>query len=1232
MDIEIVPETSLCLFKEIRVGNEAGAGNVIQIEVPSTSVTASFSRNPRPRRRVQITRPTIKDEEDFGRRLLASSSSIYFGAAHTYPRSIVWRILEGAKVLELRSADLSKSDRETKEATCILQLFFPNAIRYGGVALTDGEDHASLSLFVLTQGAELYTFTIRRDFFCYVKASEEGINKWCKIFKPSSFSINTPYRLFAETSLHIVVSLSDGRLLHLTRGSGGDGSHWHETTYSDGQWGSSLRGLVRWQGSNVVKFDGTALDQETPAGIALSSDRKHAFVVCLNHTLKVWNLDVARNVFSTDLLGQKREPHEIPKVMLDPGMEHKVQIFQADTITDGDLYYVMTFSPHGLGQFKIWAVRDPDEGALGIRDMFPEVTLRPPDPDPSPESKSIWKVADFKVRSAGKGREMEMWILMRSNKYYRLYHLKFDMYNFAIFWRDDWSMTASETLDQHPQPHISDDGPEDIRDMWLSFFLQPGRYPETVLETALSMYTVARKLGSPAKPSSSLKERMCSVIASNIRLRKTNTGSMDFKNYQADINKEWILFGQDVRDLNTSRWDVLSMAYDENVDMPWVVFADGYSAVRDCSRIETLAHNTSLNLAKSLNLLESPSIEIEEDAEPKLADELAVLVEAASAFRKSFNYSLRQSCKAVLITELWQDPLHSVPARMQSFYDQCNFAEEIADSCIGDLEAGLGSIGGYSGLETELFLAIINDLPQMSADASNLSVSKFGLKVLVEGARQMIDLHERVLLDLLIMVIFVNAEIDTEENSMESLDASKVYVVLLELLKQYQMMQWLVNNVRAYKEEPETHAPSTTSTIERQKSDKRSSSKTSTVLENLFAVDPKPQAYSQQSQSTALTRSIQDVLKWVIGGNEPSITLDSVLVYVQCNLLANQNIELASDFLRYQPSTAWATYIKGRLSLVQGQFTEAAIYFKKAAFKLCKLFIILFFPADPTDFLSSSARPKSSFDFQSASHNLLSPLEAAHLGNGLTSYYTHVLTLFESSQCHSYTSSFAQLALQFSPATETDQTSPLLVSLFHASLSTHDFSTAFSALSRHPDPTTLLPSLIVSMLSNNETPKLLSFPFSPTLHSAVDTFLLQKAQSSVIEPNESSRIPKYYNILSTWRLRHNDFRGAAAALLERLQRVQKLGARSGQISDGGEGVIEGYLTVINLLACAGEGWVLSGGDDGADIGNGEKRRVVTIKDVRKGYQDELDRRSMIENGRFGFECTNDNNEDEMDVL
>jgi len=45
----------------------------------------------------------------------------------------------------------------------------------------------------------------------------------------------------------------------------------------------------------------------------------------------------------------------------------------------------------------------------------------------------------------------------------------------------------------------------------------------------------------------------------------------------------------------------------------------------------------------------------------------------------------------------------------------------------------------------------------------------------------------------------------------------------------------------------------------------------------------------------------------------------------------------------------------------------------------------------------------------------------------------------------------------------------------------------------------------------------------------------------------------------------------------------------------------------------------------------EKRKVVTIEDVRRGYQKELDRRSVIESGRFRFMGGNREG-DERDVL
>lgn len=941
MDTKITPAPSLSLFKETKIGNECVPGQIIiQLKLPSSANLRSlpnFNRNSRPQRHVLKKKPSCPGEEEFARSVLSCAGSIHFGTAGRYPRSIAWRTLQNKKVLELRSVDLSKSDGEKREATIVIQLAFSNAIWDGGVALADPEDQDFLNVFVLTKDSELYTLTINRDFFCHAIASEEEIVRWYKIFKPSSFSMGIPHRLIAVNSLQLAVSLGNGKLLILKRSLRDDGSIWHETTYGGGGWASNFGSLIRWQGGKTIKYDGCSLDLDTATALALSPDGKHVWAVCLNHTFKVWSLDTAVSVFSLDLLGQTREPHEMRKVALDPNILHTLQVFQTESKTGGDEYYVMTFSPIGLGQFKIWGIRDPNEASRGIRDIFPEYVLPPPDPDPSPESKAIWKVADFQVNSAEKGKGMEIWVLMRSNKQYRLYSLTFGLEDLANQWQDSWLQTTLEMPDRHIQPSILDSGPEDVTDLWLKLLLYPGRYPETVLETALSMYSSARKVDIPSKHNSSYVQRVCGAVTSHIRLQQ-NGADMDFQKYREDLNQEWSLLWQDVRDLNNSRWGVLSLGFDKTTDIAWITFADGHSVIRECSRIEVLAHNTPWDLAQSMNLLETPSVEVGgEPREPKLPDELAVLVEAATKFRQTFGDPLRQKFNLVVTSELWQEPSSSVLDRMQSFYDKFNFAEEIRDIEISALEAGLESIGGYNGLETSSFLAIIDELPQvMLAEVSGLVSTCFGLKVLVEGARQMINLYERVLVDLLVMVVFISTEVDGDEYALKFFDGEKLYVIILEQLKRYQMMQWLARNIRS-----QTVAVVDDRTIVGQASDQLPSDANhngpSTVLENLFAIDVKPQEHSLQSQSAALTHSMQDILKWVTGGNEPTITLDIVLVHVQCSLLVNRNLDLALDFLCFQPSTAWATYIKGRLYLLRGEYTEASFHFKRAAYKLCKL-------------------------------------------------------------------------------------------------------------------------------------------------------------------------------------------------------------------------------------------------------------------------------------------------------
>lgn len=114
-------------------------------------------------------------------------------------------------------------------------------------------------------------------------------------------------------------------------------------------------------------------------------------------------------------------------------------------------------------------------------------------------------------------------------------------------------------------------------------------------------------------------------------------------------------------------------------------------------------------------------------------------------------------------------------------------------------------------------------------------------------------------------------------------------------------------------------------------------------------------------------------------------------------------------------------------------------------------------------------------------------------------------------------------------------------------------------------------------------------------------------------------------MLAAWRLHHHEFRGAAAALLPPLQAAQARAKR------GDDGLEDQYLAVINLLACAGEGngWVLSEDASGGEGKGKRKRKIVEVGDVRALYQRELDRRSVIEGGRFGFVGAGG---DEMDVL
>jgi hypothetical protein len=174
-------------------------------------------------KRTTVDETAILDEDAFAREHLASDGSIYFRRESRYPRSFLWRLLDGRKVLELQSVDLTQDSNENLDGPLTVRLRFAYPIRPFGVAFGDPDEKDALAVFVISSAGELFTINLGRDVFAHRKSTDTLSPDWCKIFRPSAFRLKTPYRLTAVSAHDLFVSLSDGDILRLARESGEDG-------------------------------------------------------------------------------------------------------------------------------------------------------------------------------------------------------------------------------------------------------------------------------------------------------------------------------------------------------------------------------------------------------------------------------------------------------------------------------------------------------------------------------------------------------------------------------------------------------------------------------------------------------------------------------------------------------------------------------------------------------------------------------------------------------------------------------------------------------------------------------------------------------------------------------------------------------------------------------------------------------------------------------------------------
>jgi nuclear pore complex protein Nup160 len=304
------------------------------------------------------------------------------------------------------------------------------------------------------------------------------------------------------------------------------------------------------------------------------------------------------------------------------------------------------------------------------------------------------------------------------------------------------------------------------------------------------------------------------------------------------------------------------------------------------------------------------------------------------------------------------------------------------------------------------------------------------------------------------------------------------------------------------------------------------------------------------------------------------------------------------------------------------------------------------------------------------SAGLVSMMDADLFYNGIPRYFQHVLALFETAKAFPHAADFAHLALQ---ALQPGQREPafafkleILSRLFTAELKCSRFLAAFSALAQFTDHA-LQKSAMVALLDAIISPTssttdlvgglqvigMLPIGLHPQLSRHVDQHLsaLAKKQRSI--PGVPSQLWASHNdvdylaILHAFRIAQKDYRGAVAVLLDRLRLIK--GSSQARNDPGATQLRHALLILINTLSCVApdEAYLLTEekespktngvmarhSGDAADPNGGStpRRIIVTLSDLRREYQQLLDKCSRIERGDFGFEMDEHGSDEDEDT-
>ena len=1151
------------------------------------------------------------DDKSYAAEYLASSSAVFFRQSQTYPRSFLWRVVGKQKILEISNADFARHERDP-EANNVLAFQFQDRITPRGLSICDSSKKDEFHVFVLTQENEVFEIHLHTDFFSNSEKIPSDTKSWCSPIRASSLSIDKAFRVHAANPQDVFVSFISGKVQHWRRGA--TDQPWSHVNYDDKTWGLSLFSIVSRKGHSDIDFGGQRLAYNTAHAMARSG--QYLFTACLNHTLRIWHLESGKLVESRDLLDQARDPQE--NIQLNPAEPGYIQFLEGANKNEQIL---LTYSPLDGGQVKLWRVRNSFEdetNLFSIEDMVPSSTLSLPDPDPM--GNSVWSLAGLRAIFDKHTKDWQVWALWRNHNYHKTYTLNFSFADISNQWQEEW-VTISTINTKIQGPDFVPVEAQEVTSKWLEYILFPGRYSAAVIETGLTQFATAldirQLLGDRNKP---LAERLTKTVVSQVKLRSYEDKQKDYDRYALETDQQWRHVWRILESMNEGRFAPLSLSLDPLTDMVVLTMADTCCLIRECSNLELLQTNQSEGLDTLPHIARGRWPYRKLPFGSQEASTASVVLAAVQKFFSSFPPELTMDFVQTLDEDLYTNLKVSTPERIVSFFNSIDFANAVPDDVEKEFLKELSSIGGLEAITNNICAFILKLVMDHRAHRGRPVQVKtdFGVQAMSTAVIDEILAIRQVLFSLLAVIIFVDES--------DHFDTSHFFEQIVERLKVQERNLWLA-----------THHRSTTA------------QGSISVLQDLYGEVVRPQSTDHHPLPYVLTQHIKDNLDFISG--EGHVPQEEAAVFLQCNLLKHGDVQLAKDFLKFQPSTPWSTYVKGRLDLALGDFKAAATSFRAASDGL--------------------AHGKAIGKLTELSSGFLTSDEAACFFGGTPLYLQHIVTLFEKHKAYSQAAEVAQLALQ---ALKPDEKEPIpnfrqsvLLRLFTAELKSSRFDQAFDALVQFPDPvlqrtstTDLIDTMLESSRSLSDTASVVSkiqdLPLDTQPHLAIhiDHHLASLAKKQTGIPSASglwlSSTPiDYLSILHALRLTKKDYRGAVSVLFDRLRIIQKSGrARSDPQATS---LRHALLAIINAMTCVkeDEAYIIvdtgedprgsakgvkrlrAQDDDGDEQRKKRKRVIITLDDLRREYQRVLDRCSRIERGDFEFGEGTGSDDEDMDT-